>query len=407
MHHLIKRVRAHYASSDAPRDWPIRNLAWNYREEGPTADPSADDVLREINGYDLTTGELVPGFAELKADGTTSSGCWIYSGVYRDGVNQARRRDPGDIEAEGGWVSPEWAWAWPANRRVLYNRASADPDGKPWSERKRYIWWDEAQSSWTGYDVPDFPVDKPPGYRAPVDATGMDAISGDQPFIMHADGQGWLFAPAGLLDGPMPTHYEPLESPVDNVLYPRIRANPAALTWNRADNPTAMEPTAMFPCVATTFRLTEHHTAGGMSRWLPWLDELQPEMFCEIGTALAAERGIEDGGWMTIVSPRAEIVARARVTGRMRPLTIDRATVHQIALPWHWGFGGPDGGDATNDLTLLSGDPNVSIHESKAFVCDVRAGRSSRGTSKLAGTHDGPAHAAPNLDHPAETQDHE
>jgi formate dehydrogenase major subunit len=408
MHHLFKRVRAHYAGSQAPRDWPIQHLAWDYAEEGPHGDPSADEVLREINGHDLGSGELVPGFAELKADGTTSSGCWIYSGVYADGVNQARRRDPGDIEdTAGGWVSPEWAWAWPANRRVLYNRASADPDGKPWSERKRYVWWDEAEQKWTGYDVPDFPVDKPPGYRAPADATGMDAINGDAPFIMHADGQGWLFAPAGLLDGPMPAHYEPLESPVDNLIYPRIRANPAALKWNRADNPTAMEPTAMFPCVATTFRLTEHHTAGGMSRWLPWLDELQPAMFAEIDPVLARERGIEDGGWMVVSSPRADIEARAKVTDRMRPLNIDGRTVHQVALPWHWGFGGPDPGDAANDLITLSGDPNVSIEESKAFVCNVRAGRRQGSpTARLAGVHDGDPDAAPNRDHPAEQRPH-
>jgi formate dehydrogenase major subunit len=403
MHHLFKRVRAHYASSDASRDWPIQNLAWDYAEHGPHGEPAADDILREINGYNLETGELVPGFAELKADGTTSSGCWIYSGIYRDGVNQARRRDPGDLDAEGGWVSPEWAWAWPANRRVLYNRASADPDGKPWSERKKYVWWDAEQAKWTGYDVPDFPVDKPPDYTPAKDAKGMDAISGSDPFIMHADGRGWLFAPAGLLDGPMPTHYEPLESPADNLLYPRIRANPAAMRWNRADNPTAMEPTAHFPCVATTFRLTEHHTAGGMSRWLPWLDELQPAMFAEIDPLLAAERGIEDGGWMVISSPRADIEARAKVTERMKPLNIDGRTVHQIALPWHWGFGGPDPGDAANDLIALSGDPNVSIEESKAFVCNVRAGRrEGSSTARLAGIHDAPPGVAPNRDHPAE-----
>jgi formate dehydrogenase major subunit len=407
MHHLFKRVRAHYADSDASRDWPIQNLAWNYTERGPHAEPDADEILREINGYNLETGELVPGFAELKADGSTSSGCWIYSGIYRDGVNQARRRDPGDLDAEGGWVSPEWAWAWPANRRVLYNRASADPEGKPWSERKKYVWWDEEQAKWTGYDVPDFPVDKPPGYIPPKDAKGMDAISGSDPFIMHADGRGWLFAPSGLLDGPMPTHYEPLESPADNLLYPRIRANPAAQRWNRADNPTAMEPTAHFPCVATTFRLTEHHTAGGMSRWLPWLDELQPAMFAEIDPLLAAERGIEDGGWMVISSPRADIEARAKVTERMKPLNIDGRTVHQIALPWHWGFGGPDPGDAANDLIALSGDPNVSIEESKAFVCNVRAGRREGSpTARLAGIHDGAPDAAPNRDHPAETRPH-
>jgi formate dehydrogenase major subunit len=407
MHHLFKRVRAHYAGSDADRDWPILNLKWDYAEHGPHAEPSADEVLREINGYDVATGELVPGFAELKDDGSTASGCWIYSGVYRDGINQARRREPGDLDAPGGWVSPEWAWAWPANRRILYNRASADPDGKPWSERKKYVWWDESEGKWAGYDVPDFPVDKPPSYKAPEDAVGMDAISGDDPFIMMADGRGWLFAPAGLLDGPMPAHYEPLESPVDNLLYPNISANPAALRWNRDDNPTAESPSRQWPCVATTFRLTEHHTAGGMSRWLPWLDELQPAMFAEIDPLLAAERGIEDGGWMVIASPRAEIEARAKVTERMKPLRIEGRIIHQVALPWHWGFGGPDPGDATNDLITLSGDPNVSIEESKAFVCDVRAGRREGSpTARLAGVHSRPAGVAPNRDHPAEKRPH-
>jgi len=400
LHHLFKRVQAHYAGSTEERDWPIVNCLWDYTEIGPTADPSAEDVLREVSGYVVATGEAVDGFAQLQDDGSTASGCWIYSGVYAGGVNQAGRRDPGDIDAEGGWVSPNWAWAWPANRRMLYNRASADPDGNPWSERKRYVWWDGEK--WTGYDVPDFPVDKPPGYRAPHDAQGMDAISGDDPFIMMADGRAWLYAPAGLLDGPLPTHYEPFESPLPNPLYPEVRANPAALRWTRPDNPHAQPGDPRYPIVATTFRLTEHHTAGGMSRRLPWLDELQPAPFCELSPQLAAERGIEDGGWMTIVSPRAEIVVRARVTERMKPLRIERATVHQVALPWHWGFSAPDAGDAVNDLVGLTGDPNVSIHEGKAFVCDVRAGRSSRGTTPLANVpheHDAPS----NRNHPAET----
>jgi formate dehydrogenase major subunit len=156
--------------------------------------------------------------------------------------------------------------------------------------------------------------------------------------------------------------------------------------------------------VATTFRLTEHHTAGGMSRWLPWLAELQPGMFAEIDPVLAREHGIEDGGWMTIVTPRAEIEAVAKVTQRMRPLKIDGRVVHQVALPWHWGFGGPQTGDAANDLITLSGDPNTSIQESKAFVCDVRAGRRSAGPARLAGVHDAPAHVAINEDHVAEEQ---
>jgi formate dehydrogenase major subunit len=406
MHHLFKRVRARYAGSERDRDWPILNVTWGYAEHGPRADPSAEEVLQEINGRDLATGELVPSFAALKADGSTACGAWIYSGVFGDGVNQARRRTPGDLRAPGGWVSPEWGWAWPLNRRILYNRASADPEGRPWSERKRYVWWDEAQGAWTGYDVPDFPVDKPPSYRAADDATGMDAISGDEPFMMLPDGRGWLFAPAGLVDGPLPTHYEPYESPVPNLLYPDLESNPAMLQWDRPENPKAPIGDRRFPCVATTFRLTEHHTAGGMSRWVPWLDELQPAMFAEIDPLLARERGIEDGGWMTVSTPRAEIAVRAVVTDRIRPLKVDGRVVHQVAMPWHWGFAGPDEGGAANDLGALSGEPNVSIQESKAFACDVRAGQDATGTSRLAGVRATPPGVAPDRDHPAEVRPH-
>jgi formate dehydrogenase major subunit len=402
MHHLFKRVRAHYEGSDAARDWPIVNLLWDYSELGPLREPSAEDVLREINGYDVATGEPVPGFAQLKADGSTACGCWIYSGCYADGVNQTRRREAGDLDAPGGWVSPEWAWAWPANRRILYNRASADPEGKPWSERKRYVWWDEDAGKWTGYDVPDFPADKRPDYVAPDDATGMDAISGTDPFIMMVDGRGWLYSPAGLLDGPMPAHYEPFESPVTNPLYPNVGRNPAALSWNRPDNPAAPTGDPRYPLVATTFRLTEHHTAGAMSRNLPWLAELQPEMFAEIDPVLAADRGIEDGAWMTIETPRAEIEARARVTERMRPLKVDGRPIHQVALPWHWGFAGGVPGDSANDLGVLASDPNVSIQESKAFACNVRAGRrSGETTQRLANVRARPG-AGPDHDDRAE-----
>ena len=377
---LFKRVRRHYEGSERERDWPILNLVWDY-------DDDAEKVLREINGYHVATGEPLDGFTDLRDDGSTACGCWIYSGVYAGGENVARRREAGDVaDVEGGWVSPNWGYTWPANRHILYNRASADPSGRPWSERKKYVWWDEEAGEWTGYDVPDFPKDKRPDYEAPDDAAAMDAISGDDPFMLMPDGRAWLYAPAGLEDGPMPTHYEPIESPVGNLLYPEIDSNPAALRWKRPENPYNPMGDPRYPVVATSFRLTEHHTAGAMSRNVPWLAELQPEMFAEIDPELARARGIEDGGWMVISTERGEIEARARVTDRMRPLKIDGKRVHQIALPWHWGYGGDVRGDSTNDLGVLSGDPNVLIQESKAFSCDVRAGRrSGQSTERLAG----------------------
>jgi formate dehydrogenase major subunit len=385
-HHLAKRIRAHYEGSTRERDWPIVNLKWDYPERGEQAEPEVEAVLKEINGYDVASGRALNGFTELRSDGSTACGCWIYSGIFADGVNQARRREPGDISAEGGTVSPEWAWAWPANRRILYNRASADPDGKPWSERKKFVWWDEEHGRWSGYDVPDFPADKRPDYRPDPDARAMDAIGGSDPFMMMADGRAWLFSPSGLLDGPLPTHYEPIESPFSNPLYPNLGANPSGIRWRRPENPFNPVADPRYPLVATTYRLTEHHTAGGMSRNLPWLSELQPEMFAEIDPQLAAERGIEDGGWMTIMTERAEIEARALVTERIRPLRVEGRVVHQVGLPWHWGYSGLSHGDITNDLGVLSGDPNVSIQESKAFTCDVRAGRRQRpSSSRLAG----------------------
>ncbi len=386
MHHLAKRVKAHYAGSERERDWPIVNLHWDYPEIGDFAEPDVEAVLKEINGYDVQSGRPLNSFTELRSDGSTASGCWIYTGIYADGVNQARRRNPGDISAHGGTVSPEWAWAWPANRRILYNRASADPAGKPWSERKKYVWWDEREGRWTGYDVPDFPADKRPDYEPEPDARAMDAIAGSDPFMMMADGRAWLYSPSGLLDGPLPTHYEPIESPVPNLLYPQVGANPAAIRWPRPENPYTQTGDPRYPLVATTYRVTEHHTASGMSRNLPWLNELQPEMFAEIDPQLAADRGIEDAGWMTIVTERAEIEARAIVTERIRPLRVEGRVIHQVGLPWHWGYSDLEHGDITNDLGVISGDPNVSIQESKAFVCNVRAGRRRReSTVRLAG----------------------
>ena len=361
------RLKAAYRGSGDPKDRPIQQLTWDAA--------TAEGVLREINGWTVADRSPLDGYTKLKDDGSTACGCWIYSGCYKGGANQAARRKPG---AEQDWVAAEWGWAWPANRRLLYNRASADPDGRPWSERKKYVWWDEAQGKWTGYDVPDFIAGRPPSYRPAEDAQGLDTISGIDPFLMNADGKSWIFAPQGLQDGPLPTHYEPQESPVRNPLYGQ-QCNPVRMEWLRRENPyhRAWNDPA-YPYLLTTYRLTEHHTAGGMSRWLAWLSELQPEMFCEVSHELAAEKGLSHGGWATIRTARAEIEARVLVTSRLRPLRIRGRWIHQIGLPYHWGSAGLVRGDSANELISFVADPNVSIQESKALTGNIAPGRRPR-----------------------------
>ncbi|OYO20765.1 formate dehydrogenase [Enemella dayhoffiae] len=378
---LGQRIRERVAGSTDPRDRGLQELTWDYRldEQGEI---DAESVLAEINGRHLTgekAGQPLSSYLEMTADGSTSGGCWIYTGVYADGVNQANRRRPG---REQDPIAPEWGWSWPANRRILYNRASADLDGKPWSERKKLIWWDEEQRRWVGRDVPDFPVDMAPDHRGSGVEGGPEALDGDDPFIMQADGKGWLYAPKGMVDGPMPTHYEGAESPVPNPLYGQ-QTNPAKKTFPRPDNQFVVgaDAVAVYPYQFTTYRLTEHHTAGGMSRFLPYLSELQPEMFCEISPELAAERGLENGGWATLVSPRAAIETRVLVTERVSSLQVAGRTMHQIGLPYHWGVGARAvvEGDAANDLLGIVLDPNVQIQESKVGMCDIRPGRRPRG----------------------------
>jgi formate dehydrogenase major subunit len=359
-------------------DRPVLDLTWDYPTEGAQQEPDGEAVLAEINGWDAR-GHPLSAYTQLAADGSTACGCWIYCGVRADGVNQAARRRPG---REQSWVAPEWGWAWPANRRILYNRASADPDGRPWSERKALVWWEPEHRRWTGADVPDFIGDRPPSYRPPPGATGVDAISGTDPFIMQADGKAWLFAPAGLVDGPLPAHYEPQESPLRNLLYGQ-QHNPVREIIRHPENryqPSGDQPGAeVFPFVTTTYRLTEHHTAGGMSRFLPYLAELQPAFFCEVSPQLAAERGLDHLGWATIITARSAIEARVLVTERMQPLELQGRILHQVGLPWHWGPNGYTTGDAANELAHMALDPNVHIQEVKAMACDIRPGRRPRG----------------------------
>ncbi|MCB0106930.1 MAG: formate dehydrogenase subunit alpha, partial [Caldilineaceae bacterium] len=225
---------------------------------------------------------------------------------------------------------------------------------------------------------PDFIADRAPTYRPDKEAKGKDTLAGDDPFIMQGDGKGWLYAPNGLLDGPLPTHYEPQESVAENALYGQ-QCNPARMEWTRKSNPyhrAFQDP--RFPYLLTTYRLTEHHTAGGMSRWLSWLSELQPEMFCEVSPTLAAKVGLTNGGWATITTARGEIEARVLVTERIMPLRIRGRTIEQIGLPYHWGSQGLVRGDSASELIAFVADPNVSIQESKALTGNIVAGRRSR-----------------------------
>jgi formate dehydrogenase major subunit len=379
-YHLGRRLKQRLAGSTDDRDRPVLDLAWDYEVVGD--EPQAADVLRHISGYDLATGRPVDGYMDLRPDGSTSCGCWIYSGVYAGGVNQSARRHPGT----GQDYALEWGWAWPYNRRILYNRASADPEGRPWSDRKACVWWDEQREEWTGYDVPDFEKAKPPGYTPPAGAAGPAALAGDDPFVMQADGKGWLFAPNGMMDGPLPTHYEPHESPFANPLYSQ-QANPARKVYPRPDNPSNPAPpephSEVFPYVLTTARLTEHHTAGGMSRTLPYLSELQPALTVEVSPELARERGLEHLGWAHVITSRTAIEARVLVTDRMKPLRVVDRVVHQIWMPYHWGGRGLVTGDVVNDLFGVALDPNVFIQESKVATCDIRPGRRPQGPALL------------------------
>ena len=394
MHHLALRLIAKAQQSNDPLDEPLRALDWWYPED-EHREPKMESVLAEINGWQTEAqpgadgvlfggvdregqphhGPQLDGFPDLKDDGSTTCGCWIYSGVFgRDGVNKANARKPKDYLGHG------WGFSWPSDRRIIYNRASARPDGSPWSERKKLVWWDSQK--WVGIDVPGFVKAKAPGYEPKEGAEGLEAIPGDAPFILHEDGLGWLYVPKGLQDGPFPTHYEPLESPVHNPLYQR-QTDPAVNWFTRSENKIAPPGDARFPYVVTTYRLTEHHTAGGMSRFLSHLAELQPEMFAEISPELATELKIGNGDYICIVTLRGAIEARALVSRRIRPMHLNGTTVHQVALPYHFGSAGSVRGGAANDLLAISGEPNVTIMEAKALTCNIVPGRLPRGAAYL------------------------
>jgi formate dehydrogenase major subunit len=368
IYHLGRRLKEKAKDDTRPRNVGLNALMWNYPVEGEEREPKVSEVLKEINGWTIADHKQLPHIQNLKNDGSTACGAWIYCGVFPEANrNRADERAPKDLLGHG------WGFSWPNDCRIIYNRASARPDGQPWSERKKLIWWDEQKREWTGLDNADYKKDLAPTTPDELDSGfGVAALGGARPFTLHADGVGWIYVPSGLKDGPLPTHYESLESVVKNPLYQQ-QTDPAASKMQRKENPFAQEVAdPKYPFVLTTYRLTEHHTAGGMTRTLGHLAELQPELFTEVSPELAAEIGLQHGDFATISTPRASIRAKVLITRRMRPLWIDGRRVHQVGLPYHWGYKGISKGDVVNDLLAISEEPNVRIMETKALVCNIQ-----------------------------------
>jgi formate dehydrogenase major subunit len=357
---IFHRLREMYRKEGGAFPDPILNLSWSYTDP---VDPDPEELAKDMNGRALSdikdptgavllkAGQLLDGFAQLRDDGTTSSGCWIFAGCYTEHGNMMARRDASDPREQG--IAPNWAWAWPANRRILYNRASADPAGKPWNPQKPIIQWDGTH--WVGIDTPDYtPTIKP-----------SDSVG---PFIMNAEGVGRLFARNLMAEGPFPEHYEPLESPAENLLHPAVKSNPAARVF--ADDRAAFGTSKEFPYVGTTYRLTEHFHFWTKHALINSI--LQPEEFVEIGEVLAREKGIEQGGWVRVSSKRGAVVCKAYVTKRIKPLLVAGNPTHVIGVPLHWGFTGQARkGYGANTLTPSVGDANTQTPEFKAFLVNV------------------------------------
>jgi formate dehydrogenase major subunit len=386
MNELFFRVRELYKKEGGKFPAPIVNLSWNYGEKetsGKVKHVNIHSVAKEINGYYLEDvydkkasppkligkkGELCASFATLQDDGTTSSGNWLYCQSYtmKDGktVNMMARR--GKADPTGLGMYPEWTWAWPVNRRIIYNRASVDLQGRPWNPKRPVIKWDAAKvdpktnkaGMWVG-DVPD-------GGAPP------QGDNGKLPFIMKTDGVASVFGP-GLADGPFPEHYEALECPLEENMLSKQRINPTVKIFTEQEDAFYSCDTR-YPYVATTYRVTEHWQTGVMTRHTPWLLEMMPQLFVEMSKELAAEKSIKSGDRVTIKSGRGEVTGFALVTGRFKPFRIGAQTVHQVGLPWCYGWQypkDPRAGDSANLLTPTIGDANTMIPETKAFMVNV------------------------------------
>ncbi len=350
---LFKALREEYQSGGKLPD-PIIRMKWDYGDEA-----DANLVAMEINGYDATRGRsaLLAGFGALKDDGTTACGSWIYGGYYNNTSDPACKRRIKEVEGVGS--NSNWSFSWPANRRIVYNRGSADPQGKPWNPAVPLFWWDEVAGEWKRNDVPDF------------NAGILPEESADNPFIMLPEGHARLFT-MGLNDSPLPIHYEPAESPVANLLYPKATYNPVSQRWYEDHTCATGDPN--YPYVISTYRVTEHYQSGIMTRNMPWLNEAMPELFIELDEELAAEKNIANGDTVVIQSYRLPegIEAKACVTKRLKPMMINGEKKHVVGMPYHWGYMGMAKGAVCNDLAPSVGDPNTTIPEYKAFLCNIK-----------------------------------
>jgi len=354
MNLLMLKLKELYSADSRPQAKPVLDLNWNYGKH-----ITADAVAREINGYDLTTGKLVASFTALKDDGTTSCGNWLYCNHYTEEEgNKCARRDAVDTHPGQIGLYSRWAWCWPLNRRIIYNRASVDLDGRPWDGEHPVITYDAVTKKWQG-DVPD-------GGWPPINQSEKGARY--LPFIMKPEGVARLWG-YGLAEGPLPEAYEPWESPLDKNLMSSTKYNPCAFIGTYMNE---RGTSSQYPYVGTTYRCTEHWQTGIMTRNLPWLVELMPNMYVEIGEELAAEKGIKNGDKVVVSSARGEITGVAVVTRRLRMLKVGGKNIHHVGIIWHFGYSGMAKGDSGNILTPHVGDANTTIPEYKTFLCNVR-----------------------------------
>jgi formate dehydrogenase major subunit len=378
---LFKKIRSLYSGSTEVKDAPILKARWNYVDAHGEASPLK--VLQELSGYDETTGKLLPTLADyLKAPvGSVSTGCWIYSGVTGNGNLAARRKND---DPSGLGLYKDWSFAWPGNIRILYNRASCDAKGNPVDAERKLIWWDEAKKVWTGNDGPDV-VDK---------TKGPDTPEGMQSFRMNPEGVGRLFAakymsglpvtppsdgpaigvrPAGMcVDGPMPEFYEPTESPTVNLLHPNVSESPVALVPSAFPEIQKRGTAKDYPYVLTTYAVVEHFCAGGITRNIPWLNELMPEPFAEISKNLAQKIQVKEGDMVEVSSARGKVTVRCLVTDRIQTYKIDGKETETIGMPWSWGFASLSPGPSTNELTIASLDPGAGTPETKVCLVNIR-----------------------------------